>query len=78
MTKLELAKILRDERFDPLAYELNGGYPSEKYCLEAKDGIWSVYYSERGEQSMKRDFLTEEEACDYFLNWIRQSRTARL
>ena len=42
------------------------GMPNEKLCLEC-DGEWKIYYSERGNKTGEMSFLTEEEACETFL-----------
>lgn len=49
-------------------YSLNGGLPSEAYCINKIEGYWEVYYSERGQKSSLKVFQTESEACEYFLN----------
>ena len=57
------------------------GMPNEKLCLEC-EGEWKIYYSERGSKAGEMSFLTEEEACEAFLqkvknmlNFERQNRT---
>jgi len=52
------------------AYSLYGGLPNEAYCIDEKNGIWQVYYSEQGTAGSMMEFDTESEACDYFYNWV--------
>ena len=47
-------------------YNLSGrGRKDERFCLEFKGNLWEVYYSERGIKTTRKEFLTEEEACEY-------------
>jgi len=55
------------------AYSLVGGLPNEAYCIERIDSSWRVYYSERGNRSSLRSFDSEEEACEYFYNWLKKT-----
>ncbi|MGH7144436.1 MAG: hypothetical protein ACRD22_05745 [Terriglobia bacterium] len=75
MTKIELLKLLKCEGFRADAYSLDGGVPEERYCLDYCHGIWSVYYSERGLQSGKREFSLESDACEFFLKLIKDDPT---
>ena len=77
MTKNELVKILQEEGFNPDAYCLEGGFPDETYCLEETHGVWTYYYCERGLQRGKREFATESEACEYFLEKLRRDPDTR-
>jgi hypothetical protein len=77
MTKSELQKILRSEYIRQDAYDLDGGHRTETYTLGEAQGRWFVYYSERGLESGRKDFATESEACEYFLNWLRRDPTVR-
>ena len=52
-------------------YDLNGGLPNEAYCMEEIGGKWYTYYSERGHRTSLKAFETEQEACSYFLDWIK-------
>jgi hypothetical protein len=72
----KLRTELAARRIAPRAFSLEGGSPSERYCLERSAGGWAVYYSERGERTSERWFKTEDEACAYFLKWISQDPTA--
>ena len=77
MNKNELARILRQEGFRPEAYDLEGGMQDERYCLGESHGVWSVYYSERGLQSGKKEFGSESEACEYLLQLLRKDTSTR-
>ncbi|WP_445493706.1 hypothetical protein [Photorhabdus sp. SF281] len=45
---------------------------NESLCL-IKDGIlWSVFYSERGQQSGEEHFNQEEAACEAFLQRLKK------
>ncbi|MEY9842475.1 hypothetical protein ABH941_007762 [Streptacidiphilus sp. EB103A] len=77
MNRTELRTILESEGFRPDAYSLNGGLPSETYCLSQQGNGWVVYYSERGIRSGLRPFRDEAEACAYFLEQLRHDPCAR-
>ena len=46
-----------------------GGLPNERLCI-VKEEMWKVYYSERGRRTGEKFFVTEEEACEYFLELL--------
>ena len=71
----ELDDVLRREGIDPNAYALDGGHPSERYVIDGRPGGWAVYYSERGLESGRQDFATEDEACRYLLDLLRNDLT---
>jgi hypothetical protein len=52
------------------AFSLDGGLPSEAYCLNNQVGRWEVYYSEKGQKSGLQFFDNEDDACRAFLNLI--------
>jgi hypothetical protein len=60
------------------AYDLNGGHLPERYTLCESGGTWSVYYSERGLETGKKEFATEMEACEYLLRQIMKDPTTRV
>ncbi len=72
MTKNELRERLVRESIPPDTYNLEGGLPNEAYCLNQDKNIWEVYYSERGQKSMLKQFEFENEACDYFYKLLIQ------
>ena len=55
------------------SYSLRGGLPNEAFCITEEQGKWETYYSERGNRSALRIFNSEEEACSYFLTWIKRN-----
>lgn len=73
MTMNELKTQLMKSHVPEDVYSLIGGKPNEAYCLNHCSGRWEAYYSERGIKSNKKEFITEDEACNYFYNWITQS-----
>jgi hypothetical protein len=70
MKKYDLQKILRNENVPQDSYYLDGGYPNEAYCLGFNEDVWEVYYSERGKKTSLKTFADEEDACNYFYNWL--------
>ena len=72
MTKNELRERLARESIPTDAYNLDGGLPNEAFCLCNNDNIWEVYYSERGQKSMLKQFESEDDACDYFYKLLTQ------
>lgn len=73
MKKIELKQRLIDENVPAQEYSLEGGLPNEACCLAQNEGKWEVYYSERGTKTSLKVFDKEEEACDYFYNWLISS-----
>ena len=71
MTKKALERKLNELNIDKHAYDLNGGLLNETYCIEESNGKWYTYYSERGKRTSFNSFETEEEACQYFLDWLK-------
>lgn len=67
MTVTDLEAKLRAHNIPKYAYSLKGGLPNEAYCLESLPNKWAVYYSERGSKTSLKEFATENEACEYFL-----------
>jgi hypothetical protein len=60
---VRLGAWLEGAGFDPEAYWLDGGHPSEKYLLDHRGHEWVVYYSERGLETGLRSFPSEDLAC---------------
>jgi hypothetical protein len=72
MTVFELEQELRRLRIRADAYSLVGGHPSEAYVLSFDGREWSVYYSERGAESGRRRFGSEDEACTHLLELLKK------
>ena len=68
-----LQEILKQEGFRSDYYDLEGGLLPERLTLGQEGDRWCVYYSERGLQSDKRYFDSEDAACDYFLTQMRRA-----
>ncbi|MDE6625517.1 MAG: hypothetical protein K2K56_03985 [Lachnospiraceae bacterium] len=52
-------------------YSLDGGLPSEAYCINKVEEGWEVYYSERGLKSQLVKFDIEDKACLYLQSIIK-------
>ncbi len=65
MQKNELEQKLLQEEVSKDLYSLKGGLPNESYCFNEQNGVWEVYYSERGTKSNLKAFNSETEACEY-------------
>ena len=80
MNREKLQEILRNEQINESAYSLiaKNFDPDEALCLRQADGLWLVYYSERGLQTGKHVFQSEAEACAYMLGQLRADPTVRL
>lgn len=70
MTVEELSIQLQTLGVRQDAYSLDGGSPSEAYCLSHQSGHWEIYYSERGQKTGVQAFYSEDDACRAFLSLI--------
>ena len=68
--KEELRQSLINANIPDDLYNLNGGLPNEAFCLNKEGDVWEVYYSERGVKSQKKEFDSEDEACNYLYKVI--------
>ena len=75
MTKSELKRILDENRVVPNCYVLDDSGGTDQYVLSEEDGVWSVFYAERGHKNGLRHFSSESEACEYMLRWILEDDT---
>ena len=78
MNKIDLQKILVEEKFNPRAYSLDEEQKDEALCLRCENGQWCVYYSERGLQTDKECFGDESAACEFFLDEMRSDPTTKI
>jgi hypothetical protein len=68
----ELKAKLKELNVPSALCSLGGGLPSEKYCIEERSGRWYTYYSERGERTGLKEFISEEDACEHFLKEMKR------
>lgn len=73
----ELKQILEKEKYNPHSYSLNGIKPYECYCLEESYGTFYVFYYERGNRLDERAFKSEDEACEYLYDLLKNDETTR-
>ncbi|RZV14875.1 hypothetical protein D3M61_02635 [Aliarcobacter butzleri] len=76
--KVTLENELKKRGINQDSYSLDeseGYYVDETYCLREVYGEWIVFSTERGEYIGEKKFKSENEACEYFLNWISGDRT---
>ena len=66
----ELNELLLVKNVPQDLYSLEGGLPSESYCIEKTEDKWHLYYSERGVKETINYYDTEEEVVDAFLSEI--------
>lgn len=71
MTREEFLENVRKARICPNAFVLDGE-ENECYVLSGSNGVWSVYYSERGLETGKRIFLSESTALDHLLEILEK------
>ena len=72
MTLEKLEKILHDLGIPDDLYMINNRYIYDDcLCIKNEDG-WKVYYCERGKKLGLKEFSSEEEACEYFLDEIKR------
>ncbi|MDP3673310.1 MAG: hypothetical protein WA191_18145 [Telluria sp.] len=66
----ELEKNLRKLKIPLDAYTLLSKPRDETLCIQKRDNEWTVFYSERGLETERKIFLSEDDACEYFLQRI--------
>lgn len=76
MDRAELRRILDEEGIRRDVYSLDGGLQNDTMCIEEVYGQWFFYYTERGIRSGERKFATEDEACRYLLERLRNDSSA--
>ena len=70
MNKQQLQERLIKENIPKKYYSFTNELPDDAFCLRYNGHVWEVYFGERGEKSDLQYFRTEEEACDYFYQWL--------
>jgi hypothetical protein len=66
----ELEKRLEEEGCSRTYYSIGSG-GSDVFCLDNQQGIWRVFYTERGhDDDPIFESQSEEEACEFFFTYI--------
>ena len=66
----QLKRHLLEEGCSPYNFSIGHG-GSDVYCLEQQDGIWRVFYTERGKADPPIfESRSEEQACEFYFNYI--------
>lgn len=69
MRLADLPALLRNAAIPDSAYVLDGGLGAgECWGLERRDGIWLLYYSQRGRKSLRERLPTEALACQALID----------
>lgn len=70
MNTTELQRRLLEEGCSPHNFSI-GSRGSDVFCLEQRDGIWRVFYTERGNEGAAIfESSSETEACEFFFHYI--------
>lgn len=78
MDREELRAKLVREGFNDSFYSVDGDDGiGERHVLAQRPNGWHVYYAERGRESSRREFDTEDEACRYLLEQLEKSPGTR-
>ena len=67
----ELRKVANKMHIPPNCHNLNGGTPSDTYCLERIKKQWVIYYSERGKKNDMEYYDSQEKACEAFYRILK-------
>lgn len=73
MTKEEFLYRVNKEGIPLYLFCLDDGMLNDRFCLNATDKGWAVYYSERGSKYDEKLFSTEHDALDYLYKQIRNT-----
>ena len=78
MNTKELQEAAKAGNVDERFLSLHGEVKDESYVFEREEGKgWCVYYSERGQRSGERFFITEEEACAFIFDRLNRDPNVR-
>lgn len=74
MNLKELKNLLERNNVPREAYSLTGGLPNEAMCIgQNTEGVWEVYYSERGRKTGLKTHLDESDACADLIRKLQYS-----
>lgn len=75
MDILELKQLLKQWNVRSDMYEFDEEFPNESYCLRFNGHTWETYYSERGIKTGVKNFESESEACEFFLEQVFRDKS---
>lgn len=58
-----LKKRLDDQKVSVFMYSLDGKNQDEAYCIDENNGVWEVFYYERGNKNILSVHDNEHGAC---------------
>jgi hypothetical protein len=73
--RLKLIRALQAAGVRPGAYSVSGA-EDLALCLENVDGLWEVFYFERGGKTFSKRFSSESDACTYMYEELMGDKTA--
>lgn len=74
MNLKELKNLLEENHVPTDEYSLKGGLPNEAMCITKNtEGMWEVYYSERGRKTGLKTYLNESSACEELIKKLQYS-----
>ena len=72
MTLDEALRFLAAQQVPPHLYTVGGLGVGECDGIALADGVWTVYFSERGARRNGKEFASEADAVAYFLRQVSQ------
>ena len=76
-TILKLETWMKENCYNFSSYSINGNSIYEGNGIEQSDGLFTWYYTERGEKKILRSFHSEKEIVEFAYNEVRADRWAR-
>ncbi|PPK93930.1 hypothetical protein LY01_02152 [Nonlabens xylanidelens] len=75
-TEIELEQWMKSNCYTFNSYSINGSFIHNGFGLDNNGGLYSWYYTERGERRTLKYFKTEEEAVNYAFDQIKSDQYA--
>lgn len=72
MNRLQLAKTLKEEGLADRA--LSFRLTDERYCLVEEEDKWIICFWERGIETYRREFESEDEACSHAYYLVKKNQ----
>ena len=76
-TEIELEKWMKDNCFNFNSYSINGNAIYEGFGIDKIGGLFTWYYTERGQKENIKYFDNEKELIEYAYNQIKSDKWAR-